>query len=125
MKNASSKTGKKNFYKFYDFFIIFNLLLNLLENTKYKNSITLLDRWERFKRVINSNLKDISSNDLNFKDKVVLELGCGNSYVLSSLKKLGFKTLYGIDSSIETKNLNGISFIKKFITEKSKIPENL
>jgi SAM-dependent methyltransferase len=59
-----------------------------------------------------------------FKNKSVLELGCGNSYVLSSLKKLGFKTLYGIDSSIETKNLNGISFIKKFITEKTQLKIN-
>ena len=59
-----------------------------------------------------------------FKNKPVLEVGCGNGYVLNSLKKLGFKTLYGIDSSTETKNLNGISFIKKFITEKTQLKLN-
>ena len=59
-----------------------------------------------------------------YKDKSVLEVGCGNSYVLKTLKKIGFKSLYGIDSSIETKKVDGISFIRKFITHKTKLDLN-
>jgi SAM-dependent methyltransferase len=56
-----------------------------------------------------------------YKNKDVLEIGCGNGYVLKLLKNLGFKSLFGIEPSIKTKQLDGISFIKSFITEETKI----
>jgi len=56
-----------------------------------------------------------------YKNKDVLEIGCGNGYLLKLLKNRGFKSLVGIEPSIKTEKLDGISFIKSYITEETKI----
>ena len=49
----------------------------VLQNQKYSSISSLIDRWERYKRVIKLNINNSASSNLDFNDKVVLELGCG------------------------------------------------
>ena len=52
-----------------------------------------------------------------YKRKSILEIGCGNGYVLKELKKAGFRDLVGIEPSIQkTQEIDGILFLKEFIT---------
>ena len=62
-------------------------------------------------------------NSINeFKTKSILEIGCGNGYILKSLSKRGFKDLVGIDPSINLeKQTKGIKFLREFITSDLKL----
>jgi len=49
----------------------------VIQNPKYRSFNSQMDRWERYKRVLNCNLNYNNEFDLSFKDKVVCEIGCG------------------------------------------------
>ena len=50
----------------------------ILESQKHMHTVSLIDRWERYWRVINNNSREKNlKNNFNFKDKKILELGCG------------------------------------------------
>lgn len=69
-----------------------------------ERALYLLEKLKRIKK----HKKDIS----------ILEIGCGNGYVLKALKKMGFHKLVGVEPSIEkTTNVEGILFIKEFVDE--------
>ena len=52
------------------------------------------------------------------KNISVLEIGCGNGYVLKTLKEMGFQNLIGIEPSLKkTERVNGILFIKEFVSK--------
>ena len=54
-----------------------------------------------------------------FKKKAILEIGCGNGYVLDFLKNKGFKDLTGIDPSLNIhEKKTKINLIDKFVTQK-------
>jgi len=64
-------------------------------------------------RYLFSKLGDVDE----YKTKAVLEVGCGNGYVLKYLKNRGFRHLVGIEPSIKrTEEVGGILFLKEFIT---------
>lgn len=50
-------------------------LLGICGSLKHLNPVTLIDRWERYLRVLSTNAKVIPKP--NFANKVVFELGCG------------------------------------------------
>ena len=55
----------------------------------------------------------------NYKTKSVLEVGCGNGYILKILKEVGFQHLVGIEPSLEkTEEVDGILFLKEFASNK-------
>ena len=57
-----------------------------------------------------------------YKTKSVLEIGCGNGYILKSLRNRGFRNLVGIDPSINLKKkTDGILFLREFITNDLKL----
>ena len=49
----------------------------VLQNPKYSSINALIDRWERYKRVIKLNINNTAVSNLDFNNKVVFELGCG------------------------------------------------
>lgn len=52
------------------------------------------------------------------KDISILEIGCGNGYVLRMLKEMGFHELVGIEPSIEkTMDVEGVLLVKEFANE--------
>ena len=54
-----------------------------------------------------------------FKKKSILEIGCGNGFILEYLNSQKFNDLSGIDPSIiKKKNQNSIKFYKKFVGKK-------
>ncbi len=53
-----------------------------------------------------------------YKNKSFLEIGCGNGYILKILNEIGFQDLVGIEPAIQkTENIDGISFLKEFVTK--------
>ena len=64
-------------------------------------------------------LKSKLSEIYKFKNKNILELACGNGYILEQLSKQGFKHLYGIDPSIKS-NLRRtkVKFVRDFVNHK-------
>ena len=44
----------------------------VLQNQKYSSISSLIDRWERYKRVIKLNINNSASSNLDFNDKVYL-----------------------------------------------------
>tara|TARA_Y100000741_G_C18217899_1_gene544561 strand:+ start:212 stop:1342 length:1131 start_codon:yes stop_codon:yes gene_type:complete len=104
-----------------------NLNKNLSKIYKSKNS--QLSRplgegnWgkERF-LYLKSKIKNINY----FKNKKILELACGNGYLLRYLSKKSFNYLYGIDPSLNNKIINNkkIVFLNKFVDKKLKINQN-
>lgn len=57
--------------------------------------------------------------------KSALEIGCGNGYILRYLKNSGFEKLVGIEPSLsETEEIDGILFLKSFVDEKLRLPQN-
>ena len=52
-------------------------LESVLKSRKHMNAQYLIDRWERYWRVIESRHKDNSKQKFIFEGKTVLELGCG------------------------------------------------
>ncbi len=54
-----------------------------------------------------------------YKHGSILEIGCGNGYVLKYLKKLGFKDLTGVDPSLNKSfKEKKINLLNKFVTKK-------
>jgi SAM-dependent methyltransferase len=51
--------------------------LEILNSKKHMNKQYLIDRWERYWRVIESNNQDSSKQYFKFKKKHILEIGCG------------------------------------------------
>ena len=51
--------------------------LQILNSKKHMNKQYLIDRWERYWRVIENSNKDSSKKYFNFKDQHILEIGCG------------------------------------------------
>lgn len=48
----------------------------------------------------------------------ILELGCGNGYILRALNKMGFSDLSGIEPSLErTEEVDGVLLVKDFVRE--------
>lgn len=60
--------GKRNFDYSLD---------SVLIARKHMDYVHLIDRWERYWRVIEGNTSDVSRKGFNFKDRSVFELGCG------------------------------------------------
>jgi len=57
-----------------------------------------------------------------YKTKSVLEVGCGNGYMLNFLRDQGFEDLVGIDPSIKrTKKIDGVQFLNEFISKELKL----
>lgn len=53
-----------------------------------------------------------------------IEIGCASGYILTRLKESGFRSLIGIDPSInESEEKNGISFLKEFADERLFLPQ--
>lgn len=52
-------------------------LKGILLDSKHMSEITLIDRYERYLRVLKTNSDDFPIESLNFKNKNIFELGCG------------------------------------------------
>ena len=63
------KLAKKNDWNFSNEWVI--------RNPKYRSFNSQMDRWERYKRVINFSLNQNNEFDFTFKNKVICEIGCG------------------------------------------------
>lgn len=58
--------------------VSFDYSLNaVLRSTKHMRPVTLIDRWERYWRIIEASGTEIDRSSFNFEGKVVFELGCG------------------------------------------------
>ena len=67
-------------------------------------------------------IRNILKKDLN-----ILDVGCGNGYLLKKLKNLGFKNLYGIDISkknIESAKDKGVKCIYGDVSKKVPFNDN-
>ncbi len=57
-----------------------------------------------------------------YKKKPILEIGCGNGFILKYLEKKGFTDLCGIDPSVDHRNSNNsTTFYKEFVNSKLKL----
>jgi len=67
-------------------------------------------------------LKNKLNEIYKYKNKKILELACGNAFLLKYFEKKSFKYLSGIDPSLNNEqNKSKIILIKKFITKKLKL----
>ena len=70
-------------------------------------------------------LEKLKRIDKYKKNISVLEIGCGNGYVLNSLKEMGFQNLVGIEPSLKnTERVNGVLFIKEFVSKEVELDKS-
>ena len=105
-KNLGSYlTNKKNFFK--EKKISTSELYGSLWQDRYDNNV--LNSSNEFKKF----LKRSKINLRNFKDKVILDMGCGSGRFSSELASFKAKKVYGVDSSVY-----GLQIAKKIAKEK-------
>ncbi len=96
-----------------------NPFMNMVK--KIKNTFIVFDKGF-IGKVISSNfpfesLRSLSMIDLT-KDSRILDVGCGNGYLLYNLREIGFKNVLGIDPYIneDIKYKNGLVILKESLS---------
>tara|TARA_B100000315_G_C14582291_1_gene591125 strand:- start:364 stop:1242 length:879 start_codon:yes stop_codon:yes gene_type:complete len=112
----------------------FNYSLNsILQNKKHLRTDYLIDRWERYFRVIENNTGDkYLKNKFNFQGKKILELGCGPLFGWGPIAIfLGAATYYFHEPALNdmevklSKELKERYFLPLYLELKSEFPINI
>ena len=69
--------------------------LKLYERSKFNYSSEMINLTNTYLKTLFPVLKKIKKND------AILEIGCGNGFLLNKLQKLGYKNIYGVEPSID------------------------
>ena len=88
--------------------------IEAIASSKHMNFCTLIDRWERYSRVIETN-SEIPTSDYEFFGKTIFELGCGPLFGWSPIAIfLGAKKYYYFEPNISMETVNSLEIKQKY-----------
>ena len=78
----------------------------IINNKKHMNRNYLIDRWERYKKVINVKENIDMESNFSFQGKKILELGCGPLYGWGPIALyLGSEEYYYLEPALRRKTI--------------------
>ena len=88
--------------------------IETIASSKHLNFCALIDRWERYSRVIETN-SEIAKSNYGFFGKSIFELGCGPLFGWSPIAIfLGAKKYYYFEPNISIETVNSLEIKQKY-----------